>query len=209
MTLIEVMIALAVLGIASVGLAGTLVVSNNSNAIAARRTVMSAFAQARIESLTSTTRTKIPTSLNSGCGAMAASPFDPMSAPNTGGWIMDTLDGPAPAAGGDDLLWGPILVSGFSENGNDGSLAKTKALRAPTGTASWAPLTCTDKSVTWPVPSCADRLVTSDPSVFCREVHIEPYAQNGAPMLRTYVRVIQGGGDWRRSYVLLQQDIAQ
>ena len=40
MTLIEVMIALAVLGIASLGLAGTLVVSNNSNAMAARRTVM-------------------------------------------------------------------------------------------------------------------------------------------------------------------------
>ncbi|TMB28578.1 MAG: prepilin-type N-terminal cleavage/methylation domain-containing protein [Deltaproteobacteria bacterium] len=36
MTLIEVSIALAVLGIASLGLAGTLVVSSNSNAIAAR-----------------------------------------------------------------------------------------------------------------------------------------------------------------------------
>jgi hypothetical protein len=59
------------------------------------------------------------------------------------------------------------------------------------------------------VPSCADKAVTTDPSVFCHEVHIEPYAQNGAPMLRAYVRVIQGGGNWRRSYVLLQQDIAQ
>ena len=26
---------------------------------------------------------------------------------------------------------------------------------------------------------------------------------------RAYVRVVQGGGDWRRSFVLLQQDIAQ
>ena len=59
--------------------------------------------------------------------------------------------------------------------------------------------------------TCADPAVTSDSSVFCREVHIEPYSQGTppVPMLRAYVRVIQGGGSWRRSYVLLQQDIAQ
>jgi len=200
MTLIEVMIALAVLGIASLGLAGTLVVSNNSNAIAARRTVMSAFAQARIESLTSTTRTKIPTATSLCCAAMAAANFDPMADPNTGGWMMDTIDGTAPATAGDDLLWGPVLVNGSGENGYDptnktengyaATVAKTKSLRTT-------------------VTSCTDKAVTSDSSVFCREVHIEPYAQNGAPMLRAYVRVLQGGGDWRRSYVLLQQDIAQ
>jgi prepilin-type N-terminal cleavage/methylation domain-containing protein len=191
MTLIEVMIALAILGIASLGLAGTLVISNNSNAMAARRTVMSTFAQARIESLTSTTRTKIPTSTSLCCAAMATGgAFDPMAAPNTGGWMMDVIDGTAPTTAGDDLLWGPVLVNGSSENGFDATVAKTKSLRTS-------------------VTSCADKAVTSDSSVFCREVHIEPYSQSGAPMLRAYVRVIQGGGDWRRSYVLLQQDIAQ
>jgi prepilin-type N-terminal cleavage/methylation domain-containing protein len=193
MTLIEVSIALAVLAIASLGLAGSLVVSNNSNSIAARRTVMSAFAQARIESLTSTTRTKIPTGKSSCCLAMSTGgAFDPMSNPGTGGWMMDTIDGAAPATGGDDLLWGPVVVHGANENGNDGTVAKTKSLRAS-------------------VASCTDAAVTSNAAVFCREVHIEPYSQGTppVPMLRAYVRVIQGGGSWRRSYVLLQQDIAQ
>jgi len=186
MTLIEVMIALAVLGIASIGLAGTLVVSQNSNSIAARRTVMSAFAQARIESLTSSTRSKIPL-VGSAGGA-----FDPMADPNTGGWVMDTIDGSGPPSAGDNLLWGPVLVDGASENGNDGTLARTKSLRSS-------------------VTSCVDATITSDPGVFCREVHIESYSQGTppVPMLRAYVRVIQGGGNWRRSYVLLQQDIAQ
>src|SRR4051812_9462387 len=119
MTLIEVMIALAILGIASLGLAGTLVVSNNSNAIAARRTVMSAFAQARIESLTSTTRTKIPTAVSLCCAAMAAANFDPMADPNTGGWILDNIDGPAPATAGAGLLWGPRPVDGSAGDGDE------------------------------------------------------------------------------------------
>jgi prepilin-type N-terminal cleavage/methylation domain-containing protein len=185
LTLIEVMIALAILGIASLGLAGTLVISSNSNSMASRRTVMSAFAQARIENLTSMTRTKIPIIGTTGS-------FDPMSDPNSGGWVMDTIDGSAPAGAGDDLLFGPILVDGASENGNDGTLVRTKSLRST-------------------VPSCADAAVTSDAGVFCREVHIESYWQGtpAVPMLRAYVRVIQGGGSWHRSYVLLQQDIAQ
>jgi prepilin-type N-terminal cleavage/methylation domain-containing protein len=194
MTLIEVLIALAVLAIASLGLAGALVVSSNSNALAARRTIMSAFAQARIESLTSMTRWKIPTALSSCCGAMAVATFDPNAPPNTGGWMIDTIDGAAPATSGDDLLWGPILVDGAADNSNDDSIARTKSLRST-------------------VTSCADKAVTSDPSVFCREVHIETYTQGIPPktwnMARAYVRVIQGGGDWRRSYVLLQQDIAK
>jgi prepilin-type N-terminal cleavage/methylation domain-containing protein len=186
MTLIEVMIALAVLGVASLGLAGSLVLSSNSNSIAARRTVMSAFAQARIENLTSMTRTKIPIVGTSGA-------FDPMSNPNSGGWVMDTIDGTSvPTGAGDDLLFGPILVDGASENGNDGTLLRTRSLRST-------------------VPNCADKAVTSDAGVFCREVHIESYWQGtpAVPMLRAYVRVIQGGGLWQRSYVLLQQDIAQ
>jgi len=170
-------------------------VSQNSNSIAARRTVMSAFAQARIESLTSTTRTKIPTATSSNCGSqscslMTSANFDPMADPNTGGWMMDTIDGSAPTTGGDDLFWGPVVVDGASDNGNDGTIARTKSLRST-------------------VTSCADPAITSDPGVFCREVHIEPQTWNGAAMLRAYVRVIQGGGSWRRSYVLLQQDIAQ
>jgi prepilin-type N-terminal cleavage/methylation domain-containing protein len=205
MTLIEVSIALAVLGIASLGLAGSLVVSSNSNALAARRTVMSAFAQARIESLTSMTRTKIPL-------IGVAGGFDPTANPNTGGWVMDTIDGYSPDSSpswsgctgncgngmeGDVLFWGPVLVNPVSQNGVDAStiLARTKTLRAPGG-----------------VQNCADKLVTSDASVLCRELHIESYSQGTTPpvpMLRAYVRVIQGGGDWHRSYVLLQQDIAQ
>ena len=192
MTLIEVLIGLAILGIASLGLAGTLVVSNNSNSIAARRTIMSAFAQARIESLTSMTRQKIPTGNGAFpcCTAMSAVNFDPMSDPNTGGWVLDTIDGAAPATAGDDLLWGPVMVYDATDNGKDNTVAKTKALRPA-------------------VASCLDAAVATNASVFCREVHIEPYTLNGAPMLRAYVRVIQGGGSWRRSYVLLQQDIAQ
>jgi prepilin-type N-terminal cleavage/methylation domain-containing protein len=187
MTLIEVMIALAVLGVASLGLAGSLVVSSNSNSIAARRTVMSAFAQARIENLTSMTRSKIP------IVGTASGTFDPMSNPTSGGWVMDTIDGTSvPTGAGDDLLFGPILVDSASENGNDGTLLRTTSLRKT-------------------VPNCADKAVTSDPAVFCREVHIESYWQGtpAVPMLRAYVRVIQGGGLWQRSYVLLQQDIAQ
>jgi len=206
MTLIEVSIALAILGIASLGLAGSLVVSSNTNALAARRTVMSAFAQARIETLTSMTRTKIPLVGNTGT-------FDPASAPNTGGWVMDTIDGYASdtalvtwtcnggscttGMGGDDRFWGPVLVNPVSQNGGDGDalLARTKTLRAQGA-----------------VQSCADKVVTADASVLCREVHIESFWQGTTPpvpMLRAYVRVIQGGADWHTSYVLLQQDIAQ
>jgi prepilin-type N-terminal cleavage/methylation domain-containing protein len=196
MTLIEVSIALAVLGIASLGLAGTLVVSSNSNSMAARRTVMSAFAQARIESLSSMTRTKIPINGSDGLSTT----FNPMADPNTGGWVMDQIDG-ASTIGGDDLFFGPVLVDPTSQYGAEASatLARTLSLRTS-------------------VPNCADKAVTSDPGVLCREVHIESYCGSGGsvcpwspriPMLRAYVRVIQGGGSWKRSYVLLQQDIAQ
>ena len=85
-TLIEVMAALAVLGIAMLGLTAGLIVAMSSTGLAAQRTLMLQFAQARIERLLSQTRTKIPTKANSCCAKMdAGGVFNPDAAPGTGG----------------------------------------------------------------------------------------------------------------------------
>jgi hypothetical protein len=204
MTLIEVMTSLALLAISILGVVGGLSVAINGNSLSARHTLASQFAQARVEYLVSQTRAKIPTAATVvpvNCAAMAvAGVFDPTAAPGTGGWMLDVIDGTPPAGGGDDAMFGPVLFDDSSDNSSDNTIAKTKALRQTIATNF---ITGAD------VTGCATPAVANDAGVLCREVHIEPFTLNGAPMLRAYVRVIQGGGDWRRNYVLYQQDIAQ
>jgi prepilin-type N-terminal cleavage/methylation domain-containing protein len=204
MTLIEVMSSLAILGVAALGLVGTMVVATGGNALAARRTLMTQFGQARMELLVSQTRTKIPTSTTSvpvNCGAMATGgAFDPNAAPGTGGWMLDVVDGSPPAGAGDNAFFGPVLVDSSSNGTSDDTVARTQALRSKMAADF---LGGADKS------GCGSSNVTLSASVLCRELHVEPYTLNGSPMLRAYVRVVQGGGPWWRSYVTLQQDIAQ
>jgi type II secretory pathway pseudopilin PulG len=208
MTLLEVMIALALLGVSALGLVGGMVVASNTNAISRRRTEMYQFAQARIEQLATRTRTNIPTAATVtpvNCSAMnAGGTFDPNAAPGTGGWMLDVIDGAPPAGGGslgDSLMAGPLLVEG-DLSGVDS--AGTLAQRA-TFANNW--LTATDTQ------GCASTTVTKNIAVLCRELHIEANdtVVNGVtvPMLRVWVRVVQGGANWQNAFVTLRQDISQ
>ena len=119
MTLLEVMVALALLGVSALGLVGGMIVATNTNGISRRRTEMLQFAQARIEQLASRTRVNIPTAATTtpvNCAAMnAGGAFNVNAAPGTGGWMLDVIDGNPPAGGGslgDSLMAGPLLVEG-------------------------------------------------------------------------------------------------
>lgn len=211
-TLVEVMAALAIMGIAMLGLTAGLVVASGATGISAQRTLMLEFAQTRVERLVAETRTHIPTQLSNvstfqgglccakmavsgaGCGAS----FDPRAAPGTCGWQMDTIDGGAPGPGvGDDLMFGPLLVFNAATNSTDGYVAKTVAARnaAVSGGVDGA-LGCGDPSV-------------RVSGTLCRELHIEPATVTGVPMLRAWVRVLGGTGSYLSNSVTLQQDIAQ
>ena len=61
MTLLEVMVALALLGVSALGLMGGMVVASSTNGISRRRTHMLEFGHARIERLASRTRVNVPT----------------------------------------------------------------------------------------------------------------------------------------------------
>ena len=208
MTLIEVMVALALLGVSALGLVGGMVVASNTNAISRRRTHMLEFGHARLERLASRTRNTVPTAATLtpvNCSKMSAGgTFDPSSAPGTGGWMLDVIDGNPPPGGGalgDDLMAGPLLVEG-DLSGVDS--AGTLSQRA-TFASAWFGATDT--------AGCGSTTVTSNPAVLCREIHIEPLdvTVNGITtfLLRVWVRVVQGGGPWQNSYVLLREDIAQ
>jgi type II secretory pathway pseudopilin PulG len=208
MTLLEVMVALALLGVSAVGLVGGMVVASSTNGISRRRTHMLEFGQARLERVATRTRVNVPTQLTTtpvNCSAMAAGgPFDPNAAPGTGGWMLDVIDGNPPAGGGtlgDDLMAGPLLVEG-DLSGVDG--AATLAQRA-TFAASWFGATDTK--------GCGSTTVSNNRAVMCREIHIEPLdvTVGGSTMfmLRVWVRVIQGGGPWQSNFVLLREDLAQ
>ena len=47
----------------------------------------------------------------------------------------------------------------------------------------------------------------------CREIHVEPLdvvvGGQTLYLLRVWVRVVQGGGNWQNSFVLMREDIAQ
>jgi hypothetical protein len=60
---------------------------------------------------------------------------------------------------------------------------------------------------------CGSDTVRNDNTILCREVHVEPLNVTSAGvtsfMLRVWVRVIQGGGPWQNSFVVMHEDIAQ
>jgi hypothetical protein len=114
--------------------------------------------------------------------------------------MLDVVDGTPPALSGDNAFFGPVLIDTSSEGASDGTVAKTQTLRTKMANDF---IGGADKT------GCASASVTAAASVLCRELHVEPYTLNGSPMLRAYVRVVQGGGPWWKSYVTLQQDIAQ
>jgi prepilin-type N-terminal cleavage/methylation domain-containing protein len=208
MTLLEVMVALALLGVSALGLVGGMVVASSTNGISRRRTHMLELAQARIERLATRTRVNVPTQVTTtpvNCSAMSAGgAFDPNAAPGTGGWMLDVIDGTPPAGGGtlgDDLMAGPLLVEG-DLSGVDS--AATLAQRA-TFAAAWFAASDTK--------GCGSNVVTKNAAVMCREIHVEPLdvvvAGQTLYLLRVWVRVVQGGGNWQNSFVLMREDIAQ
>jgi type II secretory pathway pseudopilin PulG len=208
MSILEVLVALVLLGTAALGLVAGMSLASQGNALARRRTEMLQFAQARLERLSTRTRTKVPTSTTTtpvDCSKMATGgAFDPNAAPGTGGWMLDVLDGSPPAGGGalgDDLMAGPLLVEG-DRSGIDSAATVTK--RA-TFASAW--FDGSDGA------GCGSTVVTQNPAVLCREVHVEPLdvTVGGTKtfLLRVWVRAVQGGGAWQSSYVLVREDIAQ
>jgi len=211
LTLIEILASLSILGVAALGLVGSMVVAINGNSLAARRTQMAEFAQARLERLITETRIKIPTSTTTApvnYSAMAAGgTFDPTQPPNTGGWVLDVIDGspPTAAGAGDDPMFGPVLFDDSAADGTDTFTASTKLLRS-TLANDWL----TSPTSNGTLGGCGAAAVVADPGVLCRELHIEPLNLIAStPMLRAWVRVIQGGDNWQSSYVIMQEDIAQ
>src|SRR3954464_6291614 len=117
MTILEVLIAMVLLTIGAMGMMSGMLLASNGNAISRRRTEMLQFAQARVERLTTRTRTKVPTAATTtpiNCSSMSVASFNPDAAPGTGGWMLDVLDLKTDASGavGDDLMVGPLLVEG-------------------------------------------------------------------------------------------------
>lgn len=214
-TLIEVFAALAVLAVATLGLVGGIIIALRSNGIAAQRTLMAQFALARLERLVAETRTKIPTALTTSpdCSKMAvAGTFDPNAAPGTGGWMLDVIDGPAPAGAGNDAMFGPVMIYDAATNATDNYISSTISTRTtvynnwvgaalPAGCGATGSIQAATPSGGAPAPGQA--------AVLCRELHIEPQTVNGVPMLRAWVRVLQVGADWQVNSVTLQEDIAQ
>jgi len=207
-TILEVLIAMALLSIGGMGMIGGMLIASNGNVVSRRRTDMLQFAQTRLERLATRERTRIPTATTAGTGidysSMSASPFDPNAAPGTGGWMLDVIDGNPPAGGGslgNDLMAGPLLVEG-DLSGVD--LATTLSKRS-----SFADAWFTGKDT----KGCGSGTVTSNPAVLCREVHIEPLdATIGGVqtfMFRIWIRVVQGGRNWKSSYVTVTEDVSQ
>ena len=219
LTLIEVLVAFAILSVSILGLVAGLIVASTSNGWAATRTQSSAFALSRLERLhavyTGTLCSTVSTDLAANCTTLspvmstAPTPFNPDVAAGTGGWAMDVLDWPFPTntnnAYGDDVMFGPVLVMGDS---NAVDIAQTLALRQ-TMYNNWTGAAGT---------GCDSTLVTSNPAVLCREIHIEPADSivpdggtgNGAELLRVWVRVLRGGTtDWRLGTVNMDEVVSQ
>ena len=199
MTLVEVMMALAILGVSLLALMAGLVVAFTANGRASRRTQMVEFAQSRIDRLTAATRKDICTAALSGtnvdCSRMAVTgTFDPTAAPNAGGWMLDVLDRASSfqASVGVDQMAGPVVVLG-----DLGTIDEGATLTARTNLATdWA----------GGGAGCAATMVTEN--MLCRELHIEQTIINGAPIYRVWVRVLQGGAPLLTA-LIMQEDIAQ
>jgi prepilin-type N-terminal cleavage/methylation domain-containing protein len=182
MTLIEVMAALAILGVSLLGLTGGLVIAATANGRASRRTQMAEFAQSRIERLTAATRKDICTAtFNLGavdCSRMASGgTFDPTAAPNTGGWMLDVLDRASAAqpSVGVDQMAGPVVVLG-----DLGAIDEAATLTARSALAAdWA----------GGGSGCAAAMVTTN--MLCRELHVE--VDPTSSFYHIWVRVSRGG----------------
>jgi hypothetical protein len=200
---------MGILAAVILGLIAGAEVASNGNAYSRRRSLMLQFAQSRLELIMAMTRSKVPTSTTTfpvNCSAMAYStwPFNPLSPPGTGGWMLDVIDGSPPAGGGslgDDIMFGPLLIEGDRTAVNRTDTLNQRATLAANWFAGSAP------------SGCGDPLVTNNPDVLCREVHIEPYDltinSTVTHMFAVYVRVVRGGGPWQNNYVIVQGDISQ
>ena len=213
MSLIEVMTAMAILGIATLGLVGGVIVALSANAISARRTQMKEFAQSRLERLTAMRSSQIPSATTtfpanySGMGTGGAA-FDPNSAPGTGGWMLDVIDAGS-ATSGFDAMAGPTLVDDSADGSAEITAPTTAVSTLPTKTIAnrQALITKWNGDST---TSCADASVTSDATVLCREIHIEQQTSaSGAALWRAWVRVVQGGANWQTSFLTLDQVMAR
>jgi type II secretory pathway pseudopilin PulG len=193
MTLIEVMAAMAILIITLLGVVSGLVLAINSNGDAGRRSQMREFARGRLERLVTSNKQIIQP-----IPASFAGPFNPDSAPGTGGWVLDTFEALPGGSGGNDDMAGPVIVDGEG-SGLDSALTQTQrasVLAAP------PPLGCGDPSLAQPL------------TLFCREIHVEQVivtagAGISVPILRVWVRALQPGGNWRFQNATLQKEFAR
>ena len=208
MTLIEVLVSLVLLAIATVGLTQGMVVAYTSGGRASRRTQMVEFAQSSIERLVAASRKNLCTgSVNFGvvnCSAMGAGVFDSTQGPNQGGWMLDVLDqaNSLVLTGGVDLMAGPVVVLGDSGAIDE---ATTVSVRSALLTQ-WGAGTAGAGS------GCGSTLVTT--GMLCREIHIEQQDAKvtgtaAVPVFHVWVRVIRGGAGWADGIVQLEGVIAQ
>jgi prepilin-type N-terminal cleavage/methylation domain-containing protein len=196
LSLLEVMVSLAILGISSLGLIGGVIISMQSNALAARRTQMKEFAQARVERLLVMTPVQLNQMLNNpkvSTAMNSVGTFDPNALPGTGGWMMDIIDG-YPGNTGFDTLSGPVVADVSAMSGTDPVMAKTAAMRSSM-LDTWS---TTPNSAT-----CANPAVANDPAALCRELHIEAtLLANGMTTYTYWVRVLRGAADPATALIL-------
>jgi type II secretory pathway pseudopilin PulG len=200
MTLIEVMAAMAILVIALLGVASGLVLAVTDNGNAARRSQLKEFARSRIERLVTSNKQNVQP-IPAG---FAVGTFNPDVPPGTGGWVLDTFETLPTAPGGVDVMAGPVIA-----DGEGSGLDETQTTTPTTGlraTVLGSP----------PAAGCGDPSLANVMGIFCREIHIEQVTANpgGAglptvPLLRVWVRTLQGGGSWRFQSVVLQKDLAR
>jgi len=170
------MASLAIMGVSLLGLAAGLVVAFTANGRSSRRTQMVEFAQSRFDRFNGATKKDIctVTSTNVDCSKMATGgTFDPTSAANTGGWMMDVLDRATSmtASAGVDVMAGPVVVLG-----DLGAVDEAATVTTRTAVASDA-------------AGCASTTLTTN--MLCREIHIELDATN--VFYHIWVRVVRGG----------------
>jgi type II secretory pathway pseudopilin PulG len=208
MSLVEVLVSLVLLAIATLGLTQGMVVAYNSSGRASRRTQMVEFAQSRLERLMAASRKNICTSTQSAgqisCSAMGNGVFDPTAGPNQGGWMLDVLDQASSlvGSGGVDHMAGPVVVLNDS-----GSIDETATV-----TARNALLTAWGAGAAGAGNGCGSNLVVA--GMLCREIHIETQdakvtGTTAVPVFHVWVRVLRGGSAWQDGIVQLEGVIAQ
>ena len=208
MTLLEVLVSLVLLAVATLGLTQGMVVAYTSGGRASRRTQMLEFAQSSLERLIAASRKNLCTgSVNFGvvdCAPMGNGVFDPTAGPNQGGWMLDVLDqaNSLVGSGGVDLMAGPVVVIGDA-----GAIDETTTL-----TTRSALLTQWGTGTAGSGNGCGSTLVTT--GMLCREIHIEQQdakvtGTTAVPVFHVWVRVLRGGAGWRDGIVQVEGVIAQ